>query len=184
MLTIKTIIWLLALSTLIAMPISASADRGDRGGRPDARGDRPGGRGDRHENQRGWRGNDVRHFNDRDRGHWRGGNIRHFNDRDLGRWRSGRWHHGYHGDRSGWWWIVGGLWYLYPQRVADYPDPYTPPVVVVQQSAPVIVPAPTPAPASQSWYYCDSANGYHPYVSSCPEGWRAVPATPVDVPGR
>jgi len=40
-------------------------------------------------------------------------------------------------------------------------------------------PAPTPgAPAAAAWYYCDSAKGYYPYVSQCPEGWKSVPAAP------
>jgi hypothetical protein len=46
---------------------------------------------------------------------------------------------------------------------------------------PVIVAAPpqiTPAPPVQYWYFCTAANGYYPYVSSCPEGWKTVPATP------
>jgi len=38
-------------------------------------------------------------------------------------------------------------------------------------------PQAAPAPAG-NWYYCDSAKSYYPYVSQCPEGWRAVPATP------
>jgi hypothetical protein len=85
-------------------------------------------------------------------------------------WRGGRWHHGWHDDHFGWWWIVGGLWYFYPQPVYPYPDPYAPPVVVTQ---------PPPAAASpQVWYYCDSARGYYPYVPSCPGGWRTVPAVP------
>lgn len=46
--------------------------------------------------------------------------------------------------------------------------------------APQTVPAPgaSAPPASASWYYCDSANAYYPYVSECREGWRAVPANP------
>ena len=46
--------------------------------------------------------------------------------------------------------------------------------------APAAFPAPAAsAPAaSASWYYCESAKGYYPYVSECREGWRAVPATP------
>ena len=33
-------------------------------------------------------------------------------------------------------------------------------------------------PPQQFWYYCDSGRGYYPYVTSCPEPWRPVPATP------
>jgi hypothetical protein len=32
----------------------------------------------------------------------------------------------------------------------------------------------TPGKA-ESWYYCNSAHGYYPYVSVCPEPWREVP---------
>ena len=38
---------------------------------------------------------------------------------------------------------------------------------------------PVNAPPAQSyWYYCQSAGTYYPYVSSCPETWIRVPATP------
>jgi hypothetical protein len=59
------------------------------------------------------------------------------------------------------------------------PYPY-PPVVVAPP--PVYVP-PTPPvaaapPPPQYWYYCDSAQGYYPYVQQCPGGWRQVVPTP------
>lgn len=112
-------------------------------------------------------------------GAWHG-DIRHFHEHDFDRWRGGHWSHGYHDGRLGWWWVVAGLWYFYPQRVASYPDPYTPPVVVVQPA-----PASTPSvpPPAQYWYYCDAAQGYYPYVQSCPGGWRMVPPTPAGVLG-
>jgi hypothetical protein len=152
----RTISALLAVSTLLAaVPMSASADRYPQPQPP---------RGD-------WGGKD-----------WHGRDIRYFHDRDLPRWRSGHWHHGYHDGRLGWWWIVAGLWYFYPQRVADYPDPYTPPpVVVVQQTAPAPSTAPPP---SQYWYYCAPEKGYYPYVPSCPGGWTMVPALPPGAPGQ
>jgi hypothetical protein len=46
-----------------------------------------------------------------------------------------------YGDRDGWWWIVGCVYYLYPAPVYPYPDPYVPPTVV---------PAPT------YWFYCQN----------------------------
>jgi hypothetical protein len=49
-------------------------------------------------------------------------------------------------------------------------EPPRPPVVMVP-----VVPAPPPG---RLWYYCESARAYYPYVGYCPEGWRAVPATP------
>jgi len=52
------------------------------------------------------------------------------------------------------------------------------------QPAPA-APAPAPSAAPQqsagTWYYCDSAKAYYPYVAQCPEGWRSVPATPPGV---
>ena len=110
------------------------------------------------------------------------GDIREFHTRDLPRWRAGYWHHGAHEGRLGWWWVVGGLWYFYPQPVYPYPDAYTPPVVVIQQTPPAVPGA--PAPQAQNWYYCASANSYYPYVPTCPEGWKMVPATPPGVPAQ
>ncbi len=114
------------------------------------------------------------------------GDMRGFHEHDFGRWRGGRWHEGYHGGHFGWWWIVGGVWYWYPRPVYPYPDPYVPPVYIerpaVVAPAPAAPPAPTAAPPQSSapgtWYYCDSAKSYYPYVADCPGGWRPVPATP------
>ena len=129
---------------------------------------------------------------------WRG-DMRHFERHDLPRWRGGAWRHARHEGRLGWWWVVGGgSWYFYSQPVYPYPNPYVPPeyfysqpeypyfdtyippVVIMQselvESTPDIVVA--PAAASQYWYYCESTNGYYPYTASCPEGWKAVLATP------
>ena len=116
---------------------------------------------------------------DRDDWRWHG-RIERFHDHDWGLWRRGHWAQQYHDGRWGWWWIVGPTWYFYPTPVYPYPDPYVPPVVVVQPTPPA---APAPArpvtpPPPQSWYYCESAGGYYPYVPACPDGWRAVPATP------
>lgn len=127
----------------------------------------------------------------RDRG-WHG-DIRHFDRHDRGHWHSGAWRHGSHGGRLGWWWVVGGMWYFYPQPVYPYPDPYRPPLVVEQAPPPVIIEVPAPAPApnvppaatpssTQFWYYCEASRGYYPYVAACPSGWKAVPATPPGVP--
>ncbi len=158
---------LLLAATLCAAAIPASAERDER------------------------HGDSGRH--DDHRGGWHG-DIRHFDNHDLHTWRGGRWHKGRHEGTFGWWWIAGGAWYFYPQPVYPYPDPYVPPVMVMQatpQIAPAIVtahpPAPAPAPtpaapaAAQSWYYCEASKSYYPYVASCPTGWKTVPATP---PGK
>lgn len=47
----------------------------------------------------------------------------------------------------------------------------------------VVVPAPSagasaPPAAAVFYYFCESANAYYPYVTHCPEGWRALPSTP------
>ncbi len=128
------------------------------------------GRRDYRHNARGWVG-------ERD--------IRHFENRHITVWRGGSWRHGEHEGRVGWWWIAAGMWYFYPQPVYPYPDPYIPPVVVVQPApapqptAPVVQP-----PSAQNWYYCVASKSYYPYVSSCPAGWKTVPATPSGVPAN
>ena len=120
---------------------------------------------------------DGRHFEGRefhrDGGGWRG--DRH----TVEVWRGGNWVHERHDGRFGWWWVAAGMWYFYPSPVYPYPDPYTPPVVVVNQQP--AAPAPVTAqaqPPLQYWYYCDSLKTYYPYVASCPETWRTVPAQP------
>jgi hypothetical protein len=100
------------------------------------------------------------------------GPIHRFHEHDLHIWRSGHWVHGHHAQRFGWWWIVRGVWYWYPNPVYPYPDPYTPSIIV---QIPRTTPPPTPAPV---WYYCTQLAGYYPYVPQCPSGWQAVPATP------
>lgn len=102
---------------------------------------------------------------------WHGGDMRRFGDRDEHVWRGGRWFHGDHDGRGGWWWIVGGAWYFYPEPVYPYPDPYVPPVAMP-------APAPPAASAPSYWYYCPNPAGYYPYVPSCPTNWMQVPASP------
>ncbi len=110
------------------------------------------------------RGGGHAHERFRGGGGWRDRDIHRFHEHDIGRWRSGAWHHGFHGGRNGWWWVVGGVWYFYPAPVYPYPDPYAPPV-----GAP-------PPPQPQTYYYCDDPPGYYPYVPECRTPWRAVPA--------
>lgn len=117
--------------------------------------------------------------------HWRGDHrdMRHFEARDAHRWAGGHWYHGPHDGRLGWWWVVGAavgttLWYAYPQPVYPYPDPYVPPTVIVQPAPPAPPPAAVPPAPPASWYFCRDSGKYYPYVSTCPSGWVAVPATP------
>lgn len=52
------------------------------------------------------------------------------------------------------------------------------PLAAPQPPAPPPAPAaPAAQPAGGTWYYCDAAKAYYPYVGTCPEGWRTVPAT-------
>ena len=131
-----------ALAVLIALAVTAG---------PSAADERDHRRGGEHRRHQGWHGE-----------------IHRFHDHDLGRWNAGRWHHGIHGGRSGWWWIVGGVWYYYPAPVYPYPDPYRPPMVPVL-AAP---------PGAQYWYYCNNPPGYYPYVPYCVSYWQRVPASP------
>jgi hypothetical protein len=104
------------------------------------------------------------------------GDIRRFPEHDWGVWRGGRWYHGTHHGRIGWWWIVGGAWYFYPAPVYPYPDPYAPPAAALLPS-----PAEVP-PAARYWYYCEPAGAYYPYMPTCQDGWRQVPARPAGPP--
>ncbi len=95
---------------------------------------------------------------------------------------SGYWHHGRHQGRYGWWWVENGVWVWYAKPVYPYPIIREDPVVYVE---PVVPPPPAPPKpvvsppvSAQVWYYCDAAKAYYPYVSSCPAGWRQVPARP------
>lgn len=129
-----------------------------------------------------------RHGGYQERRSWGGAHdIRHFEDRHRSVWIAGRWHHGTHDGRFGWWWVTAGAWYFYPVPIYPYPDPYIPPVVVVQPPATsesLPPPAVQPQAQVQNWYYCESSKSYYPYVSSCPEGWKTVPATPPGSPAR
>ena len=141
----------LAVATLVAISMPASAEQNERRG-GDGRREGFGGGGDI------FRGD---------------GDIHRFGRHDYDVWRSGGWRHGRHGGRLGWWWVVAGTWYFYPEPVYPYPDPYIPPVIVTQPPAQSFAP-----PPAQFWYFCAASNAYYPYVSSCPKGWETVPASP------
>lgn len=63
---------------------------------------------------------------------------------------------------------------------------YAPPPVVVVPSEPRVYverdQAPAAAPGEQWWYWCASAKGYYPYVSTCSEGWQRVAPQPPQAP--
>ncbi len=114
-------------------------------------------------------------------GHWHGG---HWHG---GGWRGGRWYHGDWDRGRDWgfavglglglapyWWDSPGYYYLdEPFPYADL-GPMAPPGGIAGQPQTALM---TPPPA-QYWYYCDSPNGYYPYVGSCGHPWQQVPATP------
>jgi hypothetical protein len=55
------------------------------------------------------------------------------------------------------------------------PGVWAPGVAVVQSEPRVFVERDAPAAQPQQWWYwCQSAQGYYPYVSTCSEGWRRV----------
>ena len=117
--------------------------------------------------------------------HWEGREIHRFGDRDLHIWQGGHWRHGRHGGRLGWWWIAAGVWYFYPQPVYPYPDPYTPPVMVINQPPAVVVPPPPPPVIVQPqqtarlWYYCNSAKDIIPMCQVVPKGGSQLRPNPL-----
>jgi hypothetical protein len=111
----------------------------------------------------------------RGRADFRGRDIRTLRPDQQALWRSGQWHRARHRGRFGWWWVVGGLWYFYPEPVYPYPD-YASTDVDVEEAPPVAA-APVGPPA-QYWYYCNDPPGYYPYVPYCATPWQPVPAAP------
>ena len=80
----------------------------------------------------------------------------------------------------------GGVPYYYADDVyyVQQPSGYQVVAPPPDQTATMPGEGAPPAAASGSWYYCRSANGYYPYVSQCPEGWKTVPASPPPAPAR
>jgi len=109
---------------------------------------------------------------------------------ELRTWRGGQWRHEWHNGRLGWWWFVGGVWYLYERPIYPYPlvisgTAFVEPVIVAPPAPVVVMPggqptvaAPAAPPQTPLWYYCDNPAGYYPYVPSCNTPFRPVPAKP------
>jgi len=77
----------------------------------------------------------------------------------------------------------GGYIVAAPPAETTYTEaPAAPPASSAPQAPPAPQSAPPASPSTQSsggtWYYCESAKAYYPYVAECKEGWRSVPATP------
>ncbi len=103
----------------------------------------------------------------------------------------GYYHGGYWGGPRVTFGFYGGPWYWGPGWGYPYGYGYgyaAPPVVVVPSEPRVYVerdaPATAPSDANQPqwWYWCPSAKGYYPYVSTCSEGWQRVPPQPSQAP--
>lgn len=106
------------------------------------------------------------------------GDISRPHQQDRNAWRGGgHWAHDRHGGGLGWWWGVGGLWYLYPPPVYPYAYPWGPPLALASPPETVV---PTAPPTTPYWYFCEASRAYYPYVPTCPGGWQPVPATPSD----
>jgi hypothetical protein len=80
----------------------------------------------------------------------------HFTPEERAHWRGGHWRHDWHDGRLGWWWILDGDWYSYPEPVYPYRDDVIPDDM-------------------SGWYYCANPLGYYPYVASCAVPWQFVP---------
>jgi hypothetical protein len=108
-----------------------------------------------------------------------------FHGRDFGRfsgperhlWEGGSWLHDWHAGVFGWWWLVDGGWYYYPEPIYPYPT-YVPAASFGEPA----LNAPPGVLAGQNWYFCDNPQGYYPNVPNCSVDWRAVPITQSALP--
>lgn len=77
--------------------------------------------------------------------------------------------------------VIGSAWgwpyyppnYYYPNYYPAYPGNViiqSPPIYVEQGA----VPAPPAQVAENYWYFCNSPQGYYPYIKECPAGWQKV----------
>jgi len=78
--------------------------------------------------------------------------------------------------------LIGTVLYLAAKAP---PPPNAPAPVYPAQADPLqptpatqAAPQPAPVPEQNWWYYCAQANGYYPYVASCPTGWTRVSPVP------
>lgn len=88
-----------------------------------------------------------------------------FTPAERSHWTGGQWRHAWYNGVFGWWWVLDDEWYFYDEPIYPYPvyvGPFVP-------------------PAQGYWYRCADPAGFYPYVSSCPGGWRQVPAQPPEM---
>jgi hypothetical protein len=79
--------------------------------------------------------------------HWGQHDIHRFTEHDLKIWQDGYWINGNHDDRTGWWLVAAGIWYLYPA-----PAYFTTPEMINNQQPTISL----ARHETQFWYYCDS----------------------------
>jgi hypothetical protein len=103
-----------------------------------------------------------------------GGNFAGFRHNGIGA-RGGHHHRGFVRGAV----VIGGigLWYPYAYGY-PYPYPYSYYAYPYSYDSSLAAPAYNMPPPAQNWYYCDAAGAYYPYVTTCPGGWREVPAAP------
>jgi len=123
-------------------------------------------------------------------GHWSGGHFSggHFSG---GHFAGGHFGHGprFFGPRfsffigapliwPAWYWGYPYYydWYYYPRAAYVERYPMSTPDDAATTEAPVGPGAPTQGPLYMN--YCESAKAYYPKVTSCPEGWKFLPAQP------
>ncbi len=148
----------------------AMPPQGFRGAPPDFRGQLPGpgpsGRG-------GFQGRPGFHFHGRPGvqmhpdGRFRGHRFEHFSPPERRLWEGGDWRRTWHDGHLGWWWVVSGDWFFYPQPIYPYPL-YVGPSYYYDYYG-------TYGPPSYYWYYCEDPPGYYPYVPRCFVPWQTVP---------
>ncbi len=91
---------------------------------------------------------------------------------DRQAWRRGVWRHEEHDGHLGWWWLVDGSWFFYPQPIYPYPT-YIGPDYYYDYSDQYGEPP-------YYWYHCEDPAGYYPYVQDCNVPWQQVPPMPDD----
>ena len=70
--------------------------------------------------------------------------------------------------------VIGGAGFLYPYAYPYYAYPYP----YAYDSSLIATPAYNMPPPAPIWYYCEASGAYYPYVTTCVDGWKVVPATP------
>jgi hypothetical protein len=112
---------------------------------------------------------------------------------------AGGWHDGHHAHRYGegvFFWPYPYAWPYgsYPGYPGWYGNPYAAPVPypytyypgndgsnddgVMPSTRGLVVPGDLPIGAMPNWYYCDSPDGFYPYVKSCSHAWTPIPLAP------